>query len=239
MYPSIQIQISIILLLVLLLSSSHLSISVESEDKVIPEPWFPLQFIGNLEITSHLIAPDSDYPPQKRRMTIFYDYINKKARSDIEAGYEAAKYFIRRYDMKKEYMIRLPPIDDCKRSYLGEKMPFPEIPITRTQFQNVVEIDGELCNYFIVEEGDDSVRLHLYFTVNQGIPVKLIQERIDKNSGLSIPLLTYEFSDVSLEEPDAQWFELPENYDNNTTTTCMRHIGGFPYLHIFHHFVRF
>lgn len=31
-------------------------------------------------------------------------------------------------------------------------------------------------------------------------------------------------------------FELPEQY---THATCTRNVPGFPYLHVFHHYVRF
>ena len=94
----------------------------------LPSANFPLQLFANIEITAHQIPEDSEFPPRTRRMSIFYDYLSKRARADIEEGYEAAKTFIRRYDLKNEYMVRLPPTDDCKRSYLGEIMPFPEIP---------------------------------------------------------------------------------------------------------------
>lgn len=197
-----------------------------------PKAWFPLQFSGNLEITSHLIAEDSEYPPRTRRMTIFYDYINKRARADIEAGYEAAKFYIRRYDTKQEYMVRLPPIDDCKRSYLGESMPFPEIPST-TVYVNQVTLDGIVCEYFLFTEYD--IRVHIYLSLD-GAPVKLVQERLDDSTQLSVPLLTYDFTEVSLEEPDSSWFDLPAGYDH---AACARHIGGWPYLHVFHYFVRF
>ena len=82
-------------------------------------PIFPLQLSAKIEITAHLIDPDNEYPPRIRKLKIYYDYINKVARADIEEGYEAEKTYIRRYDQKNEYMIRYPPINDCKRSYLG------------------------------------------------------------------------------------------------------------------------
>lgn len=195
-----------------------------------PLPIFPLQFSATIEITSHLIDNNSEYPPNKRHITVYYDYINKKARADIEAGYEAAKYYIRRYDQKKEYMIRLPPIDDCKRSYLGEVMPFPDID--DASFINTQEIDGVECNYFLFT--DYETRIHMYFTVEDSIPVKLIQE--STVDGVSTPLLTYDYSDVELGAPDDSWFALPPPL---THKSCVRHTGGFPYLHIFHYFVRF
>lgn len=197
-----------------------------------PEPWFPLQFSGNLEVTSYLLADDSTYPPSKRRMTIAYDYVNKRARADIEAGYEAAKYYIRRYDTKNEYMVRLPPIEDCKRSYLGETMPFPEIP-AETTFVEETLMNGEVCNHFVFREHDTNV--HMFFSL-EGHPVRLFLEQVDEDTGLEVPLQAYDFSDVSLGAPDESWFELPAEYDHKS---CVRHIGGFPYLHVFHYFVRF
>ena len=82
-------------------------------------PSFPLQFTGFLEVTANLISKDQEYPPRTRRMKIYYDYINKLARADIEEGYEAEKSYIRQYSSKNEYMVRYPPINDCKRAYLG------------------------------------------------------------------------------------------------------------------------
>lgn len=196
-----------------------------------PKALFPLQFSGNLEITSHLIGEDSTYPPHKRRMTLYYDYTNKKARAEIEAGYEAAKYYIRRYDTENEYMVRLPPIDDCKRSFLGEQMPYPDI--SEAQFVKEVVINDVPCNYFLHIEYD--IRVHIYMSIEDNSPVRLIQESVEED-GTSVPLLTYDYTDVVIGEPEAEWFDLPEPYDHKT---CSRHIGGFPYLHIFHYFVKF
>lgn len=203
---------------------------------------FPLQFTATLTITSHLIDESNEYPPKTRHMVLYYDYINKKARADIEAGYEAAKMYIRRYDNKNEYMVRLPPINDCKRSYLGEVMPFPDIP--DAEFEGTESIEGVPCNHYIHEDYD--TRVHIYMAVDNGSPVRLVQESVtesdvdvssDGSSELIItPLLTYDYSDVTLEAPDSSFFELPEPY---THKGCTRHVGGFPYLHVFHYFVRF
>lgn len=192
---------------------------------------FPLQFTATVEIVSHLIDEDSDYPPRSRRMAIYYDFINKRARVEIEAGYEAAKFYIRRYDTKNEYMVRLPPIDDCKRSYLGEDMPLPDL--STAEFVEKVEMEGTVCNYFLHSEYD--IRVHIYIEADAGIPIKLIQENV-KDNGTSVPLLTYTYKDVVLGPPDSSWFELPPSFSHQT---CTRHIGGFPYLHVFHYFVKF
>lgn len=214
-------------LLTLLASFCSQNLIINAEEAKVAQ--FPLQFSGSLEIISHLIAADNEYPPNTRRMSIVYDYHNKRARIDIEAGYEAAKYYIRRYDTKNEYMIRLQPIDDCKRSYLGETMPFPDLS-SSTYIKDEV-IDGIMCSYFLHEDHD--IRVHMYLATTDNAPVKLIQESVE--NGISVPLLTYQFSDVYVGELDQSWFELPEKFPHKE---CVRHVGGFPYIHLFHYFVR-
>jgi hypothetical protein len=65
-------------------------------------------------------------------------------------------------------MIRLHPINDCKRSYLGEIMPFPEIP--DAEFVREEAVDGVICNYFLHE--DFETRIHMYFQKIDGAPVR-------------------------------------------------------------------
>lgn len=197
-----------------------------------PQPLFPLQLTANIEITAHQIPAESEFPPRTRRMVIYYDYINKRSRADIEEGYEAAKTYIRRYDLKNEYMIRLAPIDDCKRSYLGEKMPFPEIP-DETSYVGERDVDGIKTNYYLFEDYD--IRIHMYFNGKTGAPVRLHEESVE-GDGIAAPLLTYDYSQVELGSPDELLFELQEPYSHGT---CDRHLGGFPYLHVFHYFARF
>jgi hypothetical protein len=163
-------------------------------------------------------------------MLIHYDYLNKRARVDIDKGYEAAKTYIRRYDSKNEYMIRLPPINDCKRSYLGELMAYPDIPTA--QYVGVREIRGIICNQYLIEEYDN--RIHIFMSTDDEAPVQLIQESTVEEE--SVPMLTYDYSNVRLEEPDEANFDIINGFEHSS---CDRHVGGFPYLHIFHHYIRF
>lgn len=204
---------------------------------------FPLQLSAQLTITSHLLQSNQSsdtsseeryqesYPPSVRHIKVYYDYINKLARADIEAGYEAAKTYIRRYDQKIEYMVRLPPINDCKRSYLGEVMPFPMINDLLHVGQQAV--DDIACEYYLHE--DYETRIHIYMASDDGRPVKLIQEAFEE-SGESIPLLTYDYSEVVLGPPEASHFEIPPSFEEKD---CQRYSPGFPYLHVFHYFVKF
>jgi len=206
---------------------NFLCIKYVSSDVV---PFFPLQLSANVEITAHLIEESSEYPPKRRRMTVYYDYIRKLGRVDIEEGYEAAKTYIRRYDLKNEYMIRLPPISDCRRSYLGDIMPFPDIP--NTEFKGYEQVSGKLCKYFLHTDGDS--RVHIYMSTDNNSPVRLIQESVE--NGISTPLLTYDYSNVALGPVDTTLFDVPKPYSHDM---CERQVGGFPYVHIFHYFVKF
>ena len=195
-----------------------------------PVAQFPLEFSATITITAHLIEPETEYPPRTRNLVVHYDYIHKRARVDLDSGYEAEKVYIRRYDKKQEYMIRAPPINDCKRSYLGEIMPYPSIPTSK--FIRVETVNGKECNYFLHEDYD--TRIHIYMDSKTGAPHRLIQESTENEE--SIPLLTYDYSDVLLGAQNVDVFEIPSPYQH---ATCDRHVGGFPYQHIFHHFVRF
>lgn len=163
-------------------------------------------------------------------MHIDYDYVNKMARADIKEGYEAEKTYIRRYDNENEYMIRAPPIDDCKRSYLGEKMPYPDI--SESVFLREERIDGLLANHFVFE--DYETLIHIYLEKSSGAPILLEQGSLI--DGVYSPLLSYKYDNVALGAPKKSTFDILSPY---THQTCERMVGGFPYLHVFHYFVRF
>jgi len=48
--------------------------------------------------------------------------------------------------------------------------------------------------------------------------------------------MTFDYSSTKVGQPPAELFDLPPAY---THADCEKHMGGFPYLHIFHYFVRF
>ena len=196
-----------------------------------PIAMFPLQFSAHIKITAHLIDEGTEYPPRYRFMTVYYDYEGKRARADIETGYEAAKTFILRYDNKNEYQIRDPPLSDCHRFYLGETMPFPDTSFAK--YVGIETIEKQTCYHFLVEEGHN-IRIHLYMRVDDNAPVRLLEESYE--NGVSIPTLSYDYDKVVLGPPAINNFDLPADY---THQSCTFHIAGFPYLHIFHHYVRF
>jgi hypothetical protein len=199
---------------------------------------FPLQVSFNMTITAHQIEVESEFPPRVRKMGIYYDYVNGRVRADIAGGYEAEKVYIRRYDAQREYMIRMPPLSDCKRSYLGEILPYPILSNSDYMHSND-RIDGVEVDYYLHK--DFETRVHMYFKRGTDIPVRLIQESFTatdngEDAGVSTPMLTYDYSDVHLGEPAAHYFKLMEPF---THEQCDRHVGGFPYIHVFHYFVKF
>ena len=91
-------------------------------------------------------------------------------------------------------MVRPAPINDCKRSYLGEVMPFPDIH--GAVFVKKETVNGILCNYFLHEEHD--IRVHMWLDDESYAPVRLLQESVDLASQESTPLLTYDYSNVNI-----------------------------------------
>lgn len=208
-----------------------LAFEVRIASAAAPAPAFPLQLTADVKVIANMVEEGSEYPPRERTMKVYYDYIKKRARVDIDEGYEVEKTYIRRYDLENEYMIRYSTIKDCKRSYLGETMPFPQIPEVAL-YKGSEVINGIESNYYVYIEEDTSI--HMYFSKLDGSPVKLIQESIENN--VSIHLMTFEYSNTKIGSIDEEIFVLPPEHSHSS---CERHIGGFPYLHVFHYFVRF
>lgn len=208
-------------------------VHADDNTMLMPVLSFPLQFTANITITANQIQPDSEYPPRTRTMTIYYDYLNKRIRLDIDAGYEAAKIHLRRYDKKQEYMIRLPPIKDCKRSYLGELMNYPAMPVDASHVNSKVLINGISCHQYLQE--DIEARIHFFMSESTGAPVRLILESFDGYD--SKQMLTYDYTNVLLTEPKESVFIEPSS-TAHPSVECEEHRGGFPYIHVFHHYVR-
>lgn len=109
-------------------------------------------------------------------------------------------------------------------------MPFPEILGT---FSGIDAVRGLTCKHYIYFDNDEAI--HTYFEESTGYPVRLVQEYVE--NGISSPLLTYDYFDVDTSPiDDNSIFQLPSPYSRDS---CDRIIGGFPYIHVFHYFVRF
>ena len=215
-------------------------------------PTIPHQFSCTVEVTAHLVDRTKEYPPWLRVIEVKYDYLNKRASAIIKKGYEEGKTFIRRYDNKSEFMVRGEPYPECVRSYLGETMPEPLLPISAVRV-GTETIDGIECEHWVEDLGTN--RVHIYMAPAPGgeghvYPRRLTDEQVLESE--SVPLMTYDWKNLVVgslpsdteangDESDAEltqstWYDIPEPYD---WRSCSRFLGGFPYLHIFHHYVRF
>ena len=207
-----------------------------------------MQFTATVEVTAHLVDRSKPYPPWLRVIKVAYDYENRMARAVVEKGYEEGKTFIRRYDNKSEFMVRGDPYPECQRSYLSEAMPPPTLPKSLA-FSGVEEVPGlGSCEHWVDDQGSN--RVHVYVPADgrggeARWPARLLDEQV--LDGESVPLMTYDLKDLAVgppepalssprDDPSKGLFGIPAPYD---WRSCGRNIGGFPYLHIFHHYLRF
>ena len=195
----------------------------------VPLPHIPSQFSADLIITSHQLDPKQNYPPRERHIKIVYDNIGGMAYAKIIKGYEAGRTYIRRYDLKNEYMVRGGKYPECRRSYLGEKM--PEVLFPRQIQYKGKDNNNNNADHWIYENVDSLV--HIYS--KDLLPFQATEESIA--NGKKMPLSTYEFRNMVVGPPkDKNIFEIPSGY---THETCENYVGGYPYLHAFLHFLRF
>lgn len=114
----------VIALLLLLLLATHLPPSASGASTAassrIP-PALPTQFRADVSITSHLTDPRQKYPPSVRLMKVQYDFQQQLAKAEMVHGYEANKTYVRRYDQKREYMVKHGQYKKCERAYLGNE----------------------------------------------------------------------------------------------------------------------
>ncbi|CAM9785617.1 unnamed protein product, partial [Sphacelaria rigidula] len=193
---------------------------------------FPEQFSARLEVTAHLVDRTKGYPPWLRTMYITYDRPAGRAKVVVNDGVDAGKTFLRLYQQKKEYMIREGEFAGCRRSYLGEAMPIPQLPITAT-FEGVVLLEGAYCEHWL--QDDSMSRVHIYIDRASQVPRRLTEEAA-VTGDVDVPLVTYEFRDIVVGPPVLQLFDLPAEYASREA--CDLSVGGFSYLHLFHHYLR-
>jgi hypothetical protein len=205
-------------------------------------PTLPHQFSAKVEIIAHLVDRAKPYPPWLRVVDVKYDFEAGKASAEVLQGFEEGKTFLRRYDNKSEYMVRGGEYAECQRSYLGEAMPAPVLPSSMEfvgEEPSAPEFSGysQRWEHWMSDLGTN--RIHVFVATVQGQrwPVRVTDEQV--LDGESVPLMTYDFKDLRIGPPDAKspdTFGIPKPYDYRS---CSRNIGGFPYLHLFHHYLRF
>eukprot|EP00752_Nemacystus_decipiens_P001465 g1441.t1 len=172
------------------------------------------------------------YPAWMREMDVAYDIVDGRAKVAVRAGFNAGKTFFRLYGSKEEYMIREGEYPTCRRSYLGETIPPPELPRTAS-FQDTQILEGSTCEHWVQDDGVS--RIHIYIDSATQVPRRLTEETI-RGDTAAVPLVTYDFLDFKMGPQAQELFVLPEQY--RSREACDLHVGGFPYQHLFHHYLR-
>jgi len=183
----------------------------------ISAPVLPNQFSGTIETVALLLDKDIEYPPRVKRYEVNYDWVNKMAKVAVTAGDEWDEYILR-YDQDMEHHIEMEGKKRmCYVSELRVKMPLPE----KMKWSRLIGVEnkgGQQCYHWTEGKGDSKV--DYYETVKDRSPVHL-----------ATPAMTYDFIDFRRGPPDPEIFEVDSRQ-------CEEQVGGFPYVHVWHYYIR-
>ncbi|KAE9016708.1 hypothetical protein PF002_g9357 [Phytophthora fragariae] len=194
-------------------------------------PQLPRQFQAEVQVLSHLTDPRQDYPPSVGRMKVQYDFDQQLALAEMLEGYNAGKTFVRRYDLKQEFMVKSGEFRKCERAYLGDAMPTPGIPFTQ-EFVAMESVRGKVCEHWV--HAHEDAHVHVYSDVASNVPIRLTEESVI--DGQPMMLLTFDLLNVHVGPQNVSSFTIPDGYERSG---CVRNVGGFPYIHAFHYYLRF
>merc|ERR1711934_812162 len=180
-------------------------------------PEFPLQFSGTIETVALLLDKNIEYPPRVKRYEVSYDWHAKMAKVAVTAGEEWDEY-IMRYDQDMEHHIEMEGKErKCYVSELKVKMPLPE-KLKFPRYQGTKTVRGTECHHWTDGKGDSKVD---YFeTVEERRPLQLLT-----------PAMSYDFIKFTAGPPDPAVFDIDSRQ-------CEEQVGGFPYVHVWHYFIR-
>ncbi|KAL7684996.1 hypothetical protein Plhal304r1_c033g0105671 [Plasmopara halstedii] len=216
--------------MVILISVLHLLLHVYISSAQ-SAPQLPHQFQAEVHVLSHLTNPRQEYPTSIKKMKIQFDLIHQVARAEILEGDDTGKTFVRRYDEKREIMVKGGEFRKCERAYLGDAIPEPRIPFIQ-KFVAMESVRGKVCEHWI--HSHDNVRVHVFKDVALNVPNRLTEEIImDKQATM---LLTFDLYNVHVGPQRLSDFAIPDGY---TWNDCVHKHEGFPYIHAFHYYLKF
>jgi hypothetical protein len=155
-----------------------------------------------------------------------YDYTHKRVRAKVLEGFDAGSTFYRRYDQKWEYQVTSGQFADCKRAYITEDLPVPELPETLVLLRQGDTWEGVAANVWRTE--DDFKRVTVWQDADSGYALAVQDEGYD--DGKLVPLMTHRFDNMRIGEPDLAVFELPAQWSHKK---CAKYPGGWPWIHFF------
>ena len=204
-------------------------------------PHFPTYFTADVNIVSHLITPElqtDGYPPSTRSLHLTYDRDRGTARID-----EGIITYLRRFDLKKEFKLNSGPYPSCRTSYLSESLPTHQFarggswsnhnantpvpcPSSSTYHQ-------QMCREWQQDEGGGQI-VKVFVAFDTWLPLIATLHATNPMTMQLEPTLTFEWTNIQLDRPDPTLF-----VDVSTTRKdCKDQAGGFPWIHLFHHFFR-
>ena len=206
-------------------------------------PHFPPFFTVDVRITSHLLTPDMQtdgYPPSVRQLHLSYNRDSGVARID-----EGIVTYIRRFDLKQEFKINSGPYPSCRTSYLSEHLPLQQFArggrwITTKESESTiltracpVPYEQKKCVLWQQDEGGGQI-VHVYVFHETWIPLIAILHATNPATSTLEPTLTFEWTNLNLQQPaDILFVDVSKTRDD-----CEDQAGGFPWIHLFHHFFR-
>ena len=207
------------------------------------QPQFPEQFSTQIIITSNLLPDDGpSYPPRERHINLSYSTIQQAATIEISKGYEAGKTYTRHYKTKYEYMVKSGKYPSCQRSHLLEPMSPPSLP--HLVYIGKTVIEGIATKHYVHEIANGIERAHVYFLDDDATPNprRLVHEDIGADGEVTT-LMTYDFINFVAVGEDQDFakegvFNLPSEYNDDPRVNCERHVGGWGWIHLFHHYLK-
>lgn len=190
------------------------------------------RFRATVRVIAEQADRSKDYPPWLREIEVLYDADSGRAQANVLQGYDKGKTFLRRYDEKREYMYKGGNYPACERASLREPMPVPALPETAI-LQGDEMVGDRLCHHWVNEQFNEVV--HIYVDQATRLPVKLEVLWAEADNQL-VKMMTYEFLNATTDPIPESEFTLPEPWAHDK---CTRNQAGFPYLHLFHHYLRF
>lgn len=130
------------------------------------------------------------------------------------------------------------------QTYFSRVSPHYTLPLLRP---GTFTLQNRECSLYLRKDGTS--RQKIYIDNKLQLPISITDEFYDtslsqdtnthtkdtRTSGTWVPVMTYTFESIELGEPSGDEFTVPFPWDHQT---CSRHIGGWPYIHAFHHFLR-
>lgn len=228
--------------------------------ELLAPPKFLNDFEASITITSNLLPPDVEYPPRTKTVNVQYSLEVRKAKVEITEGYEAGKTYLRDYANELEYMIKGGEYPACQRSYLGEEI--AEVSLPRMVHLGVEVIEGVEMQHWVRDSGVE--RVHVYADA-EGLPRRLITQDVVRDGGggegegEAVTTMTYavtairevkqwtkEAWELGGGRGDVVWVkgrglgevEVEVGGSKGQGQYCENFQGGFPYIHLFHWYLR-